>query len=584
MHDHIDRSSQRLARFNDRRVAFATLAVGVAMVTAPRTIHGAVQANSAPAPGTLHLHAERFELEDGTYATAERGILYVPQDRSRPDAGTLGLVFHRFPADDTVSREAPPIFRLHGGPGFGGLELDDPGYYEENVEPYTTFADVVVVGQRGFAPSAPDTECEGVREPIFDPAVPGADRARALRAASRKCRAYWQEHGLALEGMNVRQAAEDVSDIAEVLGYDRITLWGVSFGSHWGMAVLRYHPDLVARALIGGTEGPNHTYDSPTGILNALRRVAEDAESAAALRPWIPEGGLVAALRETIRRAEESPLSVTVVDSATGEERKVEVSPTILRSVADGYSSVPDSLHDMAAWPADVVRLHAGRLDALARRATPDLADDWTRIPNAAFWLLDCASGITEARAHELRSDPARQVVGATAWLYFEGCPAWNVDLGDDFRTEFETDIPTLVVHGNWDLSTPYENALELMPSFRNGKLVTVERGTHGALEEAMNASEAFREDILGFLRTGGRRGVPDRVTLPPVDWVVPSELSESRLHRGLERVPRTFVSRPLPHPGPHAPSTLHEPRVPGAAAHPDLSLKSDFPLRRAVP
>lgn len=507
----------------------ALLAVATTAACPPaRTAAAQTAASPSPDPGTLFLHAERFEREDGSLGDVERGVLYVPQDRSRPEAGVLAVVFHRFPAEDAGSGRggaAPPIFRLHGGPGFGGLELDDPGYYEENVEPYTAFADVVVVGQRGFGPSRPSTDCEGVEAPLFDPTVPEARRAEALREASRKCRAYWEGRGLALEGLNAREAAADVADVAGALGYDRIALWGVSFGSHWAMAVLRYHPGLVARALLGGMEGPDHTYDMPTGVLNALRRVAEDAEDAPELRPWIPEGGLIRALRETIRRAERDSPVVTVEDSATGKSREATITAEVLRSVADGYSSVPDSLHDMAAWPADVIRLHAGRFDGIARRALPDDDPGWNRIPDAAFWLLDCASGITSARRQELLADPAMEIVGNPAWFYETGCPEWGGDLGDDFRTGFETDVPVLVVHGDWDLSTPYENALELMPAFRNGKLVTVERGTHGALEEAMEASEGLREQVVEFLRTGSVEGVPERVRLPPVDWVVPAKL-----------------------------------------------------------
>lgn len=41
---------------------------------------------SAPQPGALFLHPERFELEDGSFATVDRGVLFVPQDRTRPGA------------------------------------------------------------------------------------------------------------------------------------------------------------------------------------------------------------------------------------------------------------------------------------------------------------------------------------------------------------------------------------------------------------------------------------------------------------------------------------------------------------------
>ncbi len=477
-----------------------------------------------PEPGTLFLHAERFEREDGSYGTVDRGLLFVPQDRSGSDSGVLAVVFHRFRGPEEAG--APPIVRLHGGPGFGGLELEDPGYYEESVAPYTAFTDVLVIGQRGFGPSRPNTECEGVRRPMFDPAVPVERRAEALREASRACRDFWRGEGLALESIDVREAAGDVADVARALGYERVTLWGVSFGSHWAMAVMRDHPELVARALIGGTEGPDHTYDMPSGVLDALRRVAADAEASSELAPWIPEGGLIEALRATVRRVEREPATVSVPDTATGEERKATVTAEILHTVADGYSSVPDSVHDMAAWPADVLRLHAGRYGGIARRALSDEdEDEWRRMPHAAFFLLDCASGISAAREEELLSDPANEVLGPPAWFYRVACPVWGVDLGDAFRTEFETDVPTVVVHGDWDLSTPYRNAVELMPAFGDGRLVTVVRGTHGALGEAMEASPAFREAIVEYLRTGSREDLPERVELPPVDWVVPAEL-----------------------------------------------------------
>lgn len=503
------------------------LLVFLASVLLPAGV--AAQDASTVEPGSLFLHTERFELEDGSFDDADRGLLFVPQDRSDPSSGVLGVVFHRFPADDSAEGRAPPVFRLHGGPGFGGLELENPGYYEANVAPYTGFADVVVVGQRGFGPSLPATACEGVRAAIFDPATPEADRAQALREASRKCRDHWRERGIVPDAINVREAASDVADVAEALGYDRITIEGVSFGSHWAMAVLRDHPGIVARALLGGTEGPDHTYDMPTGVLDALRRVAADAEVAPELQPWLPEGGLIAALRATIGRLERQSALVTVEDPDTGEIREVRLTADIVRTVADGYSSAPDSLHDMAAWPADILRLHAGQYGDIAQRARPDADDDWRRLPDAAFFLLDCASGISAERNEVLLADPAAEILGPAAWFYQAACPVWDVDLGDDFRTTFETDVPTLVVHGDWDLSTPYQNAVELMPVFENGKLVTVVRGTHGALGEAMEASASFRAAVVDFLRTGSMEDVPERVELPPVNWVVPAELPAVR-------------------------------------------------------
>jgi len=93
--------------------------------------------------------------------------------------------------------------------------------------------------------------------------------------------------------------------------------------------------------------------------------------------------------------------------------------------------------------------------------------------------------------------------------------------MGDAFRQNFETDIPTLIVHGTWDLSTPYENALELLPYFTNSKFVTVKRGPHGSLNAAMEVSESFANAVWAFATTGDMSALPDEVEIP-VEWVAP--------------------------------------------------------------
>jgi len=210
--------------------------------------------------------------------------------------------------------------------GFEGLDEDlAQGYYEEIVQAYTAFADFVVVGQRGIGPSKPNTLCASVRT--------------GPTAYSRQCRAYWEAKGMDAAGFTVIEAAADVADAAHALGYQRIVLRGGSFGSHWAIAVMRYHPELVVRALLSGTEGPDHTYDSPTGILSALKRIAAAAEQSPALTAVIPRGGLIGALETVRERLERAPVSVTVSDSQTGTRHTLEFTERDVPGFATGYTS-----------------------------------------------------------------------------------------------------------------------------------------------------------------------------------------------------------------------------------------------------
>ena len=68
---------------------------------------------------------------------------------------------------------------------------------------------------------------------------------------------------------------------------------------------MRYHPEIVERAVLHGLEGPDHTYDSPAGLLKALERIAAEAEVSPALEGRLPEEGLIGALRFVIESLDE---------------------------------------------------------------------------------------------------------------------------------------------------------------------------------------------------------------------------------------------------------------------------------------
>ncbi len=478
-----------------------------------------------PSPGSLFLTAERVSLDDGGWIEAERGVIHVPVKRANPESGVVGVEIYRFKQEGETEAETPPIFVLHGGPGWPGLSgsLERPGFYDTNLRPLRQLADVVVVGQRGIGSSRPDTACEPPAATPPDAVVSDEERDAVMRETSERCKAFWQSQGLDLSGFTVIEAAADVADIRAALGYDKIILSGGSFGSHWSMAVMRFHPEIVARAVLTGLEGPDHTYDMPGDVLKGIERIAEAAEASSALRGLLPEGGLLAAYRQLISRVDQEPMMVSVDDPESGESKRVRFDADDVRGMIMGYTRSARSRRGLPKWPAEILELLAGDFHGAAVEAL----DDDVGFPTASFFMLDCGSGISRERERVLLADPAVEMVGPIGWFYRAACPAWGSDLGEAFRRNFETDIPAVLVHGNWDLSTPLENALELAPFFKNGKLVIVEGGTHGALREALRESESFRDALMRFYATGDSSALPDELELPAIAWQVPEQQAE---------------------------------------------------------
>ena len=461
------------------------------------------------------------ELGRGRRYEYYEGELRVPQNRLNPGGPVFELVFHRFPALPEAARDTPPIFLLNGGPGWPGFgrELENPAQLARIVRRHVRIADLIVVGQRGMGTSAPDTRCD--RAPRLNPREPydREARLRTLFETGQACREKWEDEGVDLQSISVIEAAHDVRDVAMALGYEQVQIQGGSFGSHWGMAVMRYHPDLVARAVLTGMEGPDHTYDMPGGILAALERVAADAAASGVYGDRVPPGGFIAGLRDVIKRADASPIRIEIPGR---NPITVNLTADDIRGLSGGFSS-NQSGHLMRAWPADMIRIYEGDFSGtgqrvIANRAGP-LGFRQLGFPTAAYFMFDCGSGISGLRLEQLLSDPAAKVVG-DPWWYQTTCPAWDADLGDGFRENFDTEIPTVVVHGNWDTSTPLENALELLPHFKERRFVLVVRGTHGALGEARNVSPKFRTALDEFIATGDMSRLPEVVTLPEVDWL----------------------------------------------------------------
>ena len=286
-----------------------------------------------------------------------------PVNRSNPAGGVLALEIYRFKASAQPRRAGtPPIFRLYGGPNFLGLaeNLATPGFYEADILPYTQIADLVVVSQRGIGPSKPTTLCDRAPELPLDAPVTREAAAAGFRQMAVACKAYWDGQGLDLRGFTVVEAAADVNDVRQAMGYDTITLWGGSFGSHWGMAIMRFYPQIVARAILRGMEGPDHTYDMPSGVLGAVSRMAAAADQAPALKGSIPEGGLLQAFKTVIDRVEKAPVRVTVTNPATGTAQVVVFDAWRVRELALGYSGRVASRRGMQTWPADVLALYRG--------------------------------------------------------------------------------------------------------------------------------------------------------------------------------------------------------------------------------
>src|SRR6266436_6939579 len=169
------------------------------------------------------------------------GKLTVFENRQTRTSQTIDLSVVVLPAFDQKNK-AEPLFDLAGGPGASSAE--GAGFYAGPGKEYRRRHDVVCVDQRGTGKSnrlaipRQKTAQHYLRE------MYPVDYVREMRQALEK-RADLTKYTTSI-------AMDDLDDMRAWLGYDRINLFGLSYGTRAALVYLRQHPDHVHTATLIG--------------------------------------------------------------------------------------------------------------------------------------------------------------------------------------------------------------------------------------------------------------------------------------------------------------------------------------------
>jgi pimeloyl-ACP methyl ester carboxylesterase/predicted DCC family thiol-disulfide oxidoreductase YuxK len=475
---------------------------------------GAQSGRRAPM-GAVELQPFRFVARDGRARDVERGTLFVPENRGRSDSRLIQLAFVRLPA--TTTAPTHPIVYLAGGPGESGIEVAR-GRHFDLFDELREVSDVIALDQRGAGESRPSVACGEVWEIPFDSPADREALLEMARERSRACAERLRGTGADLAGYNTVESADDIESLRIALGVQRLFLWGISYGTHLAFSVLKRHGDRVAGAVLGGAEGPNHTYKLPSQVARQLgeigRRVSTDPHWGVRI-PDFP--GLVASVLEGLER---NPVSIELADPRSGAARSV----TIGRFDIEYLTAM--GLADtrlVALLPRWYEEMSRGDFSALSE--TPLLARYFLHLRgglgrSAMGFCMDCSSGATSDRQTDIEKEVPATVLGRTIDFPFpEICDAWDVpDLGDGFREPAISNVPVLFFSGSLDCRTPLENIQEVRRGLPRSAVVAIDGAGH---TDVFLSSPRVPEIMRRFL-CGGEIGETSLAAEPPFEFTPP--------------------------------------------------------------
>ena len=399
---------------------------------------GAVLAFVAPAAsGAVPLQPCRIG-EGPTDAYCAR--LEVFEDHAAAAGRKIGLHIVVLPALKQRS-ERDPLFVLAGGPGEAAA--DPASGVQAIFRPLQKTRDIVLVDQRGTGRSNA-LRCKDAAPGPVHGAPTAVERARA-------CLAQLETHADPTK-YATDDAVEDLEAVRRFLGYDRINLYGVSYGTRPAMAYAYRYPAATRTVVLDGVSPPamRQPLYAPRDAQRALDRLVADCEKSAPCAARYP--GLRTNVSELFGKLGREPQPARYSDPNTG----LPATAASQRSaVAQGLLLALYSPATAALVPLLVERAQRGDVSGfLAMSAAARVTLD--RLAQGAFLSVMCSEDAPGLTAEAIEREAAGTFLGAgPGRTRLAICAQWPRARVAPAADAFPSTVRALIVSGELDPVAP---------------------------------------------------------------------------------------------------------------------------------
>jgi pimeloyl-ACP methyl ester carboxylesterase len=278
-------------------------------------------------------------------------------------------------------------------------------------------------------------------------------------------------------------AVRDLEDVRAALGYQKLNLYGISYGTRVAQHYMRRHPERVRTAILDGAVpaevalGPDVAIEAQHAIDSTLQRCARD-ESCAREFPDIP--AQFTALQEKLRK---QPVSISIphpltgsITSTTLDAARFSAAVRLLSYADETVSTLPLLIHEAQSLREP---------QALAAQYLRVASDIQEQIAAGMHFAVVCSEDAPRWSQESVTEEALAKTYMGTAFMsgMRAVCEQWPRGLVDaDFGRPLQTSVPTLILSGSNDPVTPQRYADQIMKGVRDGKHLIGAGQGHGQL------------------------------------------------------------------------------------------------------
>ncbi|MBW4459172.1 MAG: alpha/beta hydrolase [Nodosilinea sp. WJT8-NPBG4] len=295
--------------------------------------------------------------------TFECARLEVPLDYENPDGRTAQIALLRVPAKGEPSKRIGSLLLNPGGPGFSGMSHAPLVATTLDEHPITERFDLIGFDPRGVAASTPALDCFTNAEREADKLVNSINSGGEDYTDDETRQLYEQCAALSggedvLAHVGTRDVIRDMDVLRAVLGDDKLSFLGASYGTRLGAIYAETFPQNVRAMVLDAAIDPTTgTTERRLVLFEGFQHAFDNMAAFCAERPDCPLGTdpeqATAAFQQIVQPLIDEPIT-------TADGRKLTYTAAI-----DGVLTM---LYTEVGWPAlikGVTELKAGRGDTL---------------------------------------------------------------------------------------------------------------------------------------------------------------------------------------------------------------------------
>ena len=407
------------------------------------------------------------------------GYLPVAEDPQKPTGRKINIHYVIIPAIKPLDT-TEALLAIAGGPGQSAI--DNAALFNQTFSKVRETKDILLIDQRGTGrsnllscPEDKSLSPLSIDERLFD-----------NLAETKKCLATFDAD---VAMYNSSFAIHDFEAVRNHVGYTKLHLYGISYGSRMAQLYMRHYPESLATVTLDGVV-PMQQSVLAVGLSvdRALDGVFDQCESNRDCNEQFPNLRLT--LNQLTDRLENKAIKTTVFHPATGAPTTFLLTRDKLLGILriSMYSPATRSL-----VPLTIDHTAAGNYQSLLGlySLTMDGLDIAIGMHNSVVCAEDIHRIDDDLLAHIKQSYTANAMYQAL----LDTCSIWPTEkVNDSFFAAIESDIPTLLLSGELDPATPPEWGALAMTNMTNAKHFVAPYATHGV------ASQSCGNDLVAQL------------------------------------------------------------------------------------